>query len=163
MINVYDDFFSEEIREEIWKLLTLKPKWSPTGGRETNWFWHIDGLEKESYFNDYLYNVICNKLKLGKKYQIKRIYANGQSSSQIGNPHKDDADFTFLYYPNPEWSLGYGGSLIFSEDEKEPTKIIGYRPNRAILFPSDILHYVEAPHRYFIGLRISLAYKLRIK
>ena len=37
MINVYDDFFSEEIREEIWNLL-LRPKWIPDGGNSNNWF-----------------------------------------------------------------------------------------------------------------------------
>jgi len=50
--------------------------------------------------------------------------------------------------------------IIFSEDKEEPTKIIGYKPNRAIMFPSQILHYADAPHRYFTGFRVSLAYKL---
>ena len=156
MINVYDDFFSEEIREEIWNLL-LRPKWIPDGGNSNNWFWHMNDLEQESYFNDYLYNIICDKLE--KRYEVKRIYANGQSSGQTGNPHTDDGDFTFLYYPNPKWELDWNGHLIFSEDQKEPTRIIGYKPNRAILFPSKIMHYADAPHHYFTGFRISLAYK----
>ena len=117
----------------------------------------MNDLEKESYFNDYLYNIICDKLE--KKYKVKRIYANGQSAGQSGNPHTDDGDFTFLYYPNPKWELDWNGHLIFSEDKKEPTKIIGYKPNRAIMFPSHIMHYADAPHRYFTGFRVSIAYK----
>ena len=156
MINLYDDFFSEEIRNEIWNLL-LRPRWIPDGGNSDNWFWHISNLEDESYFNDYLYNIICDKLE--KKYKVSRIYANGQSSGQTGNPHTDDGDFTFLYYPNPKWELDWNGHLIFSEDGKEPTRIVGYKPNRAILFPAKIMHYADAPHRYFTGFRISLAYK----
>ncbi len=157
MINVYDNFFSEEIREEIWNLL-IRPKWTPLGGGNSiNSTWHMNGLEKESYFNDYLYNIICDKLE--KRYEVKRIYANGQSSGQTGNPHTDDGDFTFLYYPNPKWELDWNGHLIFSEDQKEPTRIIGYKPNRAILFPAKIMHYADAPHHYFTGFRISLAYK----
>ena len=62
MINVYDNFFSEEIRNEIWNLL-LRPKWIPDGGNSNNWFWHMNDLEQESYFNDYLYNIICDKLE----------------------------------------------------------------------------------------------------
>ena len=156
MIRVYDNFFTEEIREEIWNLM-LRPRWIPDGGNSDNWFWHISNLEDESYFNDYLYNIICDKLE--KKYKVRRIYANGQSSGQIGNPHEDDGDFTFLYYPNPKWQLDWNGHLIFSEDNKEPTKIIVYKPNRAVLFSSNIMHYADAPHRYYTGLRTSLAYK----
>ena len=157
-VYVYDDFFTEEIRDKIFHLL-LRPKWSPCkGGNSLNWFWHMEGLEKEHFFNSYLFDIICEKLN--KKYIARRIYANGQSSSQIGNLHVDDGQYTFVYYPNPEWKIGWNGHLIFSDDGKEPSKIIGYKPNRGILFPSHIKHYADAPHRYFTGFRISLAYKL---
>ena len=38
-------------------------------------------------------------------------------------------------------------------------KTITYKPNRAVLFSANILHYAGAPHRLHIGLRTSLAYK----
>ena len=37
---------------------------------------------------------------------------------------------------------------------------ITYKPNRAVIFPGKLIHYAEAPHRYYSGLRVSLAYKL---
>ena len=117
----------------------------------------MNDLEKEPYFNDYLYKMICDKLE--KKYQTRRIYANGQSAGQSGNPHTDDGDVTFLYYPNPKWEMDWNGHLIFSEDKKEPTRIVGYKSNRAILFPAKMMHYADAPHSYYTGFRISLAYK----
>ena len=43
------------------------------------------------------------------------------------------------------------------DDEIE--KIITYKPNRGVLFPSNLYHYAMAPHRFFTGMRISLAYK----
>ena len=160
-VYVYDNFFTEEIRSEIFDLL-LRPMWSPcSGGTSINWFWHINDLEKEDYFNSYLFNIICKKLN--KNFTIQRIYANGHSSSQIGTPHVDNSDpnaVTFVYYPNPEWALDWNGHLIFSEDEIEPSKIIGYKPNRAVYFPSNITHYADAPHKRYTGFRISLAYKL---
>ena len=62
MIKVIDNFFEEEIQKEIWKKM-MRPKWSYTGGGTTrNRFWHMDGLEKEEYFNEYLYKIICKKL-----------------------------------------------------------------------------------------------------
>ena len=92
MIKVHDDFFSEDTRKEIWDLL-LRPKWAPDGGSVNNWFWHMDNLESEKYFSEYLYEIICDKLKIN--YKIGRIYANGQSAGQCGNPHTDDGDYTF--------------------------------------------------------------------
>ena len=53
---------------------------------------------------------------------------------------------TFLYYPNPQWELGWQGHLIFSEDGNEPTRIVGYKSNRAVMFPTHIIHYADAPH-----------------
>ena len=43
------------------------------------------------------------------------------------------------------------------DDEIE--KVITYKPNRGVLFPSNLFHYAMAPHRFFTGLRMSLAYK----
>ena len=38
--------------------------------------------------------------------------------------------------------------------------MVTYKPNRAVTFPAPVMHYGDAPHRKFGGLRISLAYKL---
>ncbi len=172
-INVYDDFFSKEIHENIWDLMQ-RPKWSYTGGRQGSRFWHMENLHQEEYFNTFLFNTICKKLN--KKFEVERIYANGQTGGQSGNPHADscyNGDFTFLYYPNPYWDLSWGGHLMFidketTEDhtsyktnpENEILKIVTYKPNRALLFPGKIFHYAEAPFKYFNDLRVSLAYKL---
>ncbi len=183
-INVYDDFFSKEIHENIWNLMQ-RPKWSYTGGRTGSRFWHMEGLEQEEYFNTFLFNIICKKLN--KKFEIERIYANGQTGGQSGNPHKDgyyNNKFTFLYYPNPYWELSWGGHLNFIDSkqndspketsktnhtnpyktnpEDEILKVITYKPNRALIFPGNIFHYAEAPCKYFNHLRVSLAYKLKL-
>ena len=97
-------------------------------------------------------------------------------------PHDDDGDFTFLYYPNPEWKVHWHGHLHFLnkvgpeeynngwsewkkfsykwEESDEIQNTITYKPNRAVIFPGKLIHYAEAPHRYYSGLRVSLAYKL---
>ena len=159
-IQVFDDFFSEDIREEIYNFLINSNKWSFTGGRLGRRFWHVNYLEEKKYFNEYIFKIICDKLD--KNYSIERIYANGQTSNQCGNPHNDDGDVTFLYYPNPDWELEDQGHLIFLNNKSdEVSKIITYKSNRAVLFPTNIgKHYSDAPHRLFSGLRISLAYKL---
>ena len=163
MIEIYDDFFSEEIQEEIFDKL-MRPNWGISGGTDTKpeIFWHYDDLDKEEYFSEYLYEKIC--AKLGRSFSsIKRIYANGQTAGQCGTLHKDDGDLTFLYYPCLEWDPHWQGHLIFVNDDGEEGRIIMYKSNRAILFDSKMCHYADAPYRFFNGLRISLAYKLRIK
>jgi len=158
-IFVYDDFFKEEIQKEIWEKM-MRPKWSFTGGGKINRFWHMDGLEKEKYFSEYLYGIICKKLN--KKFSsIGRIYANGQTAGQNGSLHSDDGEITFLYYANLEWKIQYLGHLMFIDLEKdEIIKTISYKPNRAVLFPANIKHFSQAPHsKLFNDVRVSLAYK----
>ena len=96
-IKVFDNFLSEELRQEIWEKM-MRPKWSFTGGNPTCRFWHMNDLEKEEYFNTYLYEIILDKL--GPKFKeiicgCARIYANGMGATQCGNPHRDDGDLTF--------------------------------------------------------------------
>ena len=160
MVKIYDDFFPEEIHLEIFNRLRM-PRWGLSGGtdRKPEIFWHFDGLEKENYFSEYIYNLICKKLD--RKFSgIKRVYANGQTAGQCGTPHKDDGDLTFLYYPLTEWEIKWQGHLIFLDEKDEGDKIVFYKPNRAVLFDGKQKHYADAPSRFYNDLRISLAYKL---
>ena len=158
MIKVIDNFFEEGIQKKIWEKM-MRPKWSYTGGGTTrNRFWHMDGLEKEKYFKEYLYKIICKKLD--KKFSnIVRIYANGQTAGQCGTPHYDDADLTFLYYPAPEWDITWQGHLNFYIN-REIKETVTYKSNRAVLFSADMVHCAEAPTDKAKELRVSLAYKL---
>ena len=166
-ITVIDDFFEENIRSDIWERIGPEvSKWRFRGGNRINRFWHIDFLEYDEYFSVYLKNEICNRLgDFFEKCSVSRIYANGQTAGQAGTPHPDDGDMTFLYYPNPEWQYGWQGHLVYLNQENrdqntyEPYTIVRYRPNRAVLFPSQLFHHADPPARYFNGLRISLAYK----
>ena len=168
-IQVYDNFFPTNIQEDILQMLD-RPKWSFTGGTKgASQFWHMDGLENERYFNEFLFNMICNKLN--KKFKILRIYANGQTAGQSGVPHRDDGEWTFLYYPNKKWVTGMEGQLFFLKEpedglnpyfqnDSEILKTVSYKSNRAVFFPSKILHYAAAPERHYNGIRMSLAYKM---
>jgi len=157
-VNVHDNFFSENIRSEIYDFLLNKPIWCFRGGIGENIIWHADDLEENTYFSDYIFNIICEKLNT--KFLVKRIYANGQTANMCGTPHQDDGDLTFLYYPNPSWDIKDQGHLVFLNGNTEVDKMVTYKPNRAVIFPASVMHYGDAPHRKFNGLRISLAYKL---
>ena len=98
---------------------------------------------------------------------------------QCGNPHRDDGDLTFLYYPNPKWPFWWQGHLMFlnkvddppapdggsyhPSDDDDVVRTVAYKPNRAVLFQANYYHYAQAPHRKFNGLRVSLAYKFLVQ
>ena len=159
-IETFDNFFDAATQEEILRLME-RPKWSFTGGRIPNQFWHMDGLEAEPFFRQKLFSRICKSL--GEEYDVVRIYANGQTATQHGSPHTDDGDFTFLYYPNPRWKPSWGGALHFFDDDGATVHAVDYKPNRAVFFPADLVHAAEAPSAEFPGLRVSLAYKLKLR
>ena len=160
MIEVYDDFFDDDIHQEVYSKL-MRPNWGISGNNpgKLEIFWHYEGLENEEYFSEYLYKKICNKLDTEFK-GFERIYANGQTAGQYGTPHYDDGDLTFLYYPSPVWDTNWQGHLMFMNEADEVVRVVEHKPNRAVLFTGIIKHYADAPHRWFNGLRISLAYKL---
>ena len=158
-IEVHDDFLPVDTQADV--LLQMeRARWSFTGGRPPNSFWHMDGLEAEPFFREHLFGLICERL--GRTFAVQRIYANGQTALQHGAPHVDDGDLTFLYFPNPRWRAAWNGSLHFLSGGALDA-VVPYRPNRAVVFPSSLVHYADAPSKSFPGLRVSLAYKLLTK
>ena len=182
-INVIDNFFEKELQNEIFEKVKFS-KWSYSGGSLKNPIWHADNLEKDTFFSNHVKDLILKKVKLVNSKCI-RIYANGQTGGMNGDPHIDDGHLTFLYFTNPTWNFDWGGHLAFlnilgkmydgdeygnasqswhdwdyiPSGDEEIEKVITFKPNRGVLFPSNIIHYAMAPHTFFQGMRISLAYK----
>ena len=167
-IKVFDNFFSEEIQDLILESLS-RPKWSFNGGdSDISPFWHMRDLEEEDFYNHYLLNIIENSV--GKQFDVINIYANGQTAGQSGCPHIDTGDYTFLYYPTLDWDNTMGGSLFFlnvigenNSPDSEIIKTVSYKTNRAVFFPCNIAHYSNAPDRHYNGIRLSVAWKLKVK
>ena len=82
-IEVHDDFLPVDTQADV--LLQMeRARWSFTGGRPPNSFWHMDGLEAEPFFREHLFGLICERL--GRTFAVQRIYANGQTALQQGAP-----------------------------------------------------------------------------
>ena len=171
-VKIFDNVFDSDLTQEIWSSL-MRPKWSLTGGSAqiNGRFWHMDNLEKESFYHTTLFQIICEKLnEKASEFKLNRCYANGQTANQNGSAHSDDDrpnTFTFLYYPNPEWHWQWNGALFFLNHignhppaNTEIVKTVSYKPNRGIYFPANLCHYASAPSLRYDGLRISLAWKL---
>ena len=134
------------------------------GGKSRDYtpkFWYLD-LSNESFFNEYLLNKIRTLCQ--KDFQLKRIYANGQTFGQDGAFHQDDTEpncFTFIMYINSieEDDLEkWGGETQFKMDEG----FLSYVPltNSALLFDSRLWHRGMSPNRHVDVMRVTVAWKL---
>ena len=129
----------------------------------THRFWKLD-LEQEPVFQ-----AIWNEAKprcealAGVRLKLLRVYANGHTFGQGGEPHQDDSrpgSYTLLYYPHGEWDRTWDGDTVVYDEKMEIEAAILPLPNRAVFFDSRILHKGRAPSRDFHGLRITVAFKL---
>ena len=163
-ITVFNDFLTQEVQVEILQTLR-RPGWSlgfapiiEGEDRAPAKLWHMNGLEEFPLFSDRIFKRICELFQT--EFRLKRVYANGQLACQKGDIHRDDGDFTFLYYPLQQWHKEWGGSLLFYDDAGEVRTCVSYAPNRAISFPGSILHGAEAPSMDYDGMRVSIGWKL---
>jgi len=164
-IRVIDDLLPEEMRQICYKLLS-RPKWSFDGGSISHSrFWHMNDLDQDWFFSMSMLNYV-KKITPSPISVVKRIYANGQTATQSGVMHRDDDKpnaWTFMYYSTPNWRYEYAGNTQFFDEDKNIIKTVQYVSNRAVIFPSCILHMAEAPSRQYPGLRTTVAYKLDIQ
>jgi len=164
MIEYFDNVFSIDKNIEIHEQLH-KPRWRFDGGgtsddgQTTSHFWHVNNLENDEYFIN-LFDEISPTFFSNQEVSIVRCYANGQSAGQTGLPHTDDGDVTLLYFPTV-WKHYYGGHLNFCDDNNI-TSVIEYKQNRMVKFDAKLKHYSNAPINTYTGLRLSLAFKVRI-
>ena len=158
-MKIYDNFLTEQDKEYIQSIIA-SPKWEwgiRSSDFSNNYFWKIDKLEFNSFFNPYLFNKI--KELTGDDLAIERIYMNGHTGGSYGSKHKDsefEQGRTFIIYCNPEWNIEWGGGTYFAENDT----VVNNRPYSAVYFQNNIEHCATPLSKDFNGLRVTLAFKL---
>jgi hypothetical protein len=155
----YHNFLTEQDKDYIQSIIK-SPKWQ--WGHQSiqgsdNYFWKIEKLEFDTFFNSYLLNKI--KELTGDNLVIERIYMNGHTSGGHGNMHKDselEQGRTFIIYCNSEWNIEWGGGTYFAEDDT----VVNNKPYSAVYFKNNIEHFATPLSKDFSGLRVTLAFKL---
>ncbi len=173
-IKEYDDVLTEEEFSEVEKHLHSFGwgKHFSVPDNDEKFLWALPGLEKFDLFNNKILKKIQKLTKM--RFDIEKIYANGQTTSLDGYPHPDNAaenGYTFLIYMNREWKYEWGGETVFLDRYHDCEKNIHIeisnkykfflpKPNSALFFPGKIIHFGKSPSRDFHSIRYTLAFKL---
>lgn len=123
-------------------------------------FWMIQNLHTDSFFH----NIFMEKIEklTNNKFEINRIYANGQTFGQEGDWHIDSNSedaWTFLYYFN-KGDISKIGETYFKNNDI--INVVNPTYNSGIYFKSNIEHKGSSPKIDFNDLRITIAFKLKL-
>ena len=100
--------------------------------------------------------------KLQEKYDIntyRRIYFNAHVYGMEPLRHKDDGDFTMIYYPRLDWKKEWGGGTAVWKDGNDISKLADYKGNRLIVFPARNYHQAQPVSRECHQLRPVIVFK----
>ena len=123
-------------------------------------------IRDSSFFTDFSLRRL--ELLTNTEFELDRVYANGQTHGLSGDLHQDviggdDSYKTFLYYVGPTWQPEWGGSTVFY-DKQTGSMFSNYpQPNTGVLFNSNIFHQGQEPTRQCKELRVTVAWKLKVK
>ena len=163
MYRRYHHILGQESCKQKYNELLDREGWSFIGKSidgQSRRFWHLN-LMNDTFFTEFFFNKIKDITK--RDFELKRVYANGQSAGQSGDWHTDDTAknaYTFLYYLNPEWQPIWCGDTIFYDTNTKETHISEFIPDTGIIFDSKTLHAGREPAKQYDGLRVTVAFKL---
>lgn len=160
------ELIQSQIKKEHWKYdynsnknIGIQPHWHIFCGE------NIDVVTKKGY--DYLlpiWDAVKYKLKLEEKYNIvgwKRLYMNAHTFGVEPHIHRDDGDFTMMYYPRMDWKPEWlGGTAIWDEEGKNIDRYCNYIGNRVLIFPAKNNHQAMPVSRFCYELRPVVVFKL---
>ena len=97
---------------------------------------------------------------------MRQVYANGQTMGQHGDWHQDSNqvdDWTFLDSANPRWLSDQWVGATYFANETGQQRRVNFQSKAAVIFPSHLWHYREAPNAQASFMRTTIAFKLRRK
>jgi hypothetical protein len=127
-------------------------------------FWYMDLIEDPFFSDEFLKTI---ETITGKKFELLRVYANGQTYGLPGQIHKDiDTNYslelyhTFVYFVNPIWDFNWGGATFLIKPDNTFDTVLP-TPNNGFMFNSTLPHVGTEPTRYCPELRVTVAFKLK--
>ena len=82
-----------------------------------------------------------SSLFAGRTIQRAWILCTEPSTKYLYHPdNSSEASLTFLVYLNTFWHPEWGGETLFCDDKGDVELAVACKPNRAVIFPSSVLH-----------------------
>jgi hypothetical protein len=156
--NQYEYVTNKTLYGNRWKFDGTSTSFNPVK------FWYMELIDDPFFTENFLKRI---ELLSRKKYELLRVYANGQTYGLCGDLHKDiDTEYspelyhTFLYYVNPVWYVNWGGATHVVTDEDTVDTVFPSK-NTGCLFQSTLNHIGMEPTRHCTELRVTVAFKLK--
>ena len=179
VIDVYDNLLEPEIAEQIsQEMKTLMWSFEHYSDKtKENIHWNIPSSHcgksieemKQGRYSDILspiWNAIVDK-QVAYKYRVTdfaRCYMNAHTFGIEPHKHKDDGDFTMLYYPRMDWKLEWGGGTsVYDEMGEEIDRHVPYKGNRLLVFDAYLPHQAMTVSRQCYQLRSVIVFKCHVQ
>jgi len=167
-IQVIDEFLEEEELKIVINILDDKSfKYYNilyNDNKNETSIWRTD-LNNELYISKYITSII--EKYFFKKFQVEKVYCNGQIFGQDGFFHRenqDNSEYIFCLYINciKKEDITLTGGYIYFQLPNFKYKIC-YEPihNRGILFPSNYIFKENAFARFIKDMRRCIVWKLK--
>ena len=154
ILNLGELLYCQQLFDNgAWKMTN----WSGSKPTERR-FWYMD-LQEDPMFSDTIFEKI--KHITGKDFELRNVYANGQTFGYDGDFHTDgtdDSHWTFLIYAS---EILDGGLTLFRIPGTKLLSAVEPIRNTGVLFKASLVHRGMAPSRDCDALRVTIAYKLR--
>ena len=165
MIEIHDGVVENHIAELI-ALEMKNVQWKfdyPSNRWHKSRHWHVlcGNNSAEIAVNGFewvlpIWTSTIYKYEFIKNFNIetyKRIYMNAHTHGVEPVMHKDDGDFTMIYYPRMDWIPAWGGGTLVDGN------LVSYVGNRLVVFDAQLLHMAMPVTRECYQLRTCVVFK----
>ena len=184
--DIYDNVLEEHVAQLIdMEMKEIAWKYDYNSHKEgVNKHWHTlcghEELFEEYSFLAPIWETAKRKYDFENKYKVSRflrVYVNAHTHGIEPHMHRDDGDFTMIYYPRLDWKPEWmGGTAIWNEGEgssyynqsgvdylgasgMEIEKYVNYIGNRLFVFDASLPHQAMAVSRQCYQLRTCVVFK----
>ena len=163
MIEVIDNVLEEHVAiliDDYMKNLSWKFDYESKRG-QPNKHWHIfcghDKNECSENGYDWAHSIfLAAKSKVGKELTYERIYCNAHTHGIEPHLHKDDGQFTMIFYPRLDWEPEWSGGTIVDG------QLVEYVGNRLVIFDAHLPHKAMPGSRECYELRTNVVFKCNV-
>ena len=179
-IQKFDDFLPpDELARsiEFAKSIRWRFGWTSTGSKtvEQSKYWHVDfDGHVDSQNTDSVVDLLTDpfirdlwqRLAQGpcRGHTPIRCYANGHTYGVPGAPHidrKQDGYWSLVFYANARWDPAWAGETVFYDRTGDLCHASLPRPNRLVVFPSNIVHAARPVEQHCTSLRMCYVFKTK--